>query len=406
MAEVAAERRVRLGSPASASSRRWAKGRRRIGRVSTRAPGPADAATWAPFVIHPLAALDLDKQIPKKGDQRQMEAWQRIGTYAAGLALDSAGVKGNAELLARMDMIVAAGGGERDAAVDATILSGLRKSERPGRLPQRAADERSAADIVSGAALEPAGRQHFDRSWRHRLLAHVHGRGIGRRRRGPRRACAHRRRPERDRAGGRRRTMPTRSPRCCSSPWVTASGGASFARCGNGRRPAAEWRLGSLGAFLVMEESEHAAGARRDAVRAPGRGAVGTRQARSPARSPAMLDRLVGDASRRAAARPGLRSFRAPTGAEPATAEERAFLAARAGIAVRATGSHLGHGVEAQFPMNIALAAIALRARPRCFPPSTRPGFERAMDAPLRQVAVTSVGHWRGEGLALLEAVR
>jgi len=28
------------------------------------------------------------------------------------------------------------------------------------------------------------------------------------------------------------------------------------------------------------------------------------------------------------------------------------------------------------------------------------------MDTPLRQVVVTSVGHWRGEGLALLEAVR
>ena len=47
-----------------------------------------------------------------------MEAWQRIGTYAAGLALDSAGVKGNKEILGRMDMIVAAGGGERDLAVD------------------------------------------------------------------------------------------------------------------------------------------------------------------------------------------------------------------------------------------------------------------------------------------------
>ena len=45
-----------------------------------------------------------------------MEAWQRIGTYAAGLALDSAGVKGNQEILGRMDMIVAAGGGERDIA--------------------------------------------------------------------------------------------------------------------------------------------------------------------------------------------------------------------------------------------------------------------------------------------------
>ena len=60
-----------------------------------------------------------------------MDAWQRIGTYAAGLALDSAGAKGNAELLARMDMIVAAGGGERDETVDAAILSGLPKAERP-----------------------------------------------------------------------------------------------------------------------------------------------------------------------------------------------------------------------------------------------------------------------------------
>ena len=61
-----------------------------------------------------------------------MEAWQRIGTYAAGLALDSAGVKGNADLLSRMDMIVAAGGGERDYAVDAAILSALPSAADPG----------------------------------------------------------------------------------------------------------------------------------------------------------------------------------------------------------------------------------------------------------------------------------
>src|SRR6202166_2799227 len=90
-----------------------------------------DEKRFAPYIVHPLAPVSFDAQIPKKGDQRQMEAWQRIGTYAAGLALDSAGVKGNAELLARMDMIVAAGGGERDAAVDAMILSGLRNSDRP-----------------------------------------------------------------------------------------------------------------------------------------------------------------------------------------------------------------------------------------------------------------------------------
>ena len=85
----------------------------------------------APFVVHPLAPLNFDAQIPKKGDQRQMEDWQRIGVYAAGLALDSAGVKGKSDILSRMDMIVAAGGGERDLNVDAAILSGMRGAADP-----------------------------------------------------------------------------------------------------------------------------------------------------------------------------------------------------------------------------------------------------------------------------------
>src|SRR6202048_1412919 len=91
-----------------------------------------DAKGFAPYIVHPWAPVNLDKQIPKKGDQRQMEAWQRIGTYAAGLALADAGVKGNADLLAHMDMIVAAAGGERDIAVDGTILSNKGKAANPG----------------------------------------------------------------------------------------------------------------------------------------------------------------------------------------------------------------------------------------------------------------------------------
>ncbi|HEX4173216.1 MAG TPA: beta-ketoacyl-ACP synthase, partial [Acetobacteraceae bacterium] len=91
-----------------------------------------DDTSFAPWMVHPMTALELDRQIPKRGDQRQMEAWQRIGTYAAGLALGSAGVKGDAKLLSRMDMIVAAGGGERDYAVDAAILSALPSTPDPG----------------------------------------------------------------------------------------------------------------------------------------------------------------------------------------------------------------------------------------------------------------------------------
>src|ERR1700712_2945160 len=97
-----------------------------------------EAERFAPYIVHPLAPVSFDAQIPKKGDQRQMEAWQRIGTYAAGLALHSAGIKGNQEILSRMDMIVAAGGGERDLAVDSGILnSEAHGNSSPGFLNER-----------------------------------------------------------------------------------------------------------------------------------------------------------------------------------------------------------------------------------------------------------------------------
>src|SRR6202049_3410774 len=97
-----------------------------------------DEKRFAPYIVHPLAPVSFDAQIPKKGDQRQMEAWQRIGTYAAGLALDSAGVKGNQEILSRMDMVIAAGGGERDIAVDMAILNAdAQGNSSPGFLNER-----------------------------------------------------------------------------------------------------------------------------------------------------------------------------------------------------------------------------------------------------------------------------
>jgi 3-oxoacyl-[acyl-carrier-protein] synthase II len=366
------------------------------------APGPADAATWAPFVIHPIAALDLDKQIPKKGDQRQMEAWQRIGTYAAGLALDSAGVKGNAELLARMDMIVAAGGGERDAAVDAMILSGLRKSDRPAAfLNERLMNDLRPTLFLAQLSNLAAGN-----------ISIVHGvTGSSRTFMGEESAgvdavrVAHARiaagQSEIALVGGSANadhisTMLLLVMGHClwrgelRPLWERAAAGGGMAS-------------GSLGAFLVIEEKNHALArgakpfARLSAV-------LSGRAKREPGAVTAMLEGLWGRIAPRLEAA-GLGIISGATGAEPATAEERAFLAARGPIAVRATGSHLGHGFEAQFPMNTALATIALQ-QGRMFPSFDPSGFERAMDAPLRQVVVTGVGHWRGEGLALLEAVR
>jgi 3-oxoacyl-[acyl-carrier-protein] synthase II len=95
--------------------------------------------------------------------------------------------------------------------------------------------------------------------------------------------------------------------------------------------------------------------------------------------------------------------FSGASGAEPATGEERAFLA-ELGVAVRAPGSYVGHGPEPQFGMNIALATLAL-SHGKPYPPCDRTGVEKNMTQELRQVVVTGVGHWRGEGLALIEAV-
>jgi 3-oxoacyl-[acyl-carrier-protein] synthase II len=92
-------------------------------------PPVVDEEGFAPFPVHPMPALELDRQIPKRGDQRQMEPWQRLGTYAAGLAIDSAGARG---LVADMHLVVAAGGGERDTALDEAVLSEL-ATMPPGR---------------------------------------------------------------------------------------------------------------------------------------------------------------------------------------------------------------------------------------------------------------------------------
>ena len=84
-------------------------------------PRVLDEASFAPWPIHPLPALAMDAAIPRR-EYRQMETLQRLGTYAAGLALADAGATG---LVADMDLMVAVGGGERDAALDEAIQTEL-----------------------------------------------------------------------------------------------------------------------------------------------------------------------------------------------------------------------------------------------------------------------------------------
>jgi 3-oxoacyl-[acyl-carrier-protein] synthase II len=93
------------------------------------------------------------------------------------------------------------------------------------------------------------------------------------------------------------------------------------------------------------------------------------------------------------------------TGVEPVTSEERSFLGEHPDFAIRATGTRFGHMVETQFPLGLALAALSI-SRGALFPPNDSSGFEIEMSKPPAQIVVVGAGHWRGEGMALVEAIR
>jgi 3-oxoacyl-[acyl-carrier-protein] synthase II len=90
------------------------------------------------------------------------------------------------------------------------------------------------------------------------------------------------------------------------------------------------------------------------------------------------------------------------TGIEPATSAERAVLT-EIGLPVRNIGTYIGHGVEAQFIANLAIACAAIEHGKLSAPAGT--GDMGSSPPGLSQVVVTSVGNWRGEGLALVEQV-
>ena len=358
-----------------------------------------DATSFAPYVVHPLVPISLDAQIPKKGDQRQMEPWQRYGTYAAGLALDSAGAKGDGGLLGRMDMIVAAGGGERDFAVDDAIVTGLLKTENRGRFLNEhlLSDLRPTlflaqlSNLLAGSISIVHGVIGSSRTFMGEEAAGVEAVRI---------AFA------RIEAGQSEIALVGGSMNAERRDLLMLYefGGypLKHAFCPVWERaPEGGFALGSLGAFLVLEERGHAERrgaqplARLSAVKSEWSqrepGAVGADLTR-------MWDALPSGGKERTAVLSGA------TGAEPATTEEREFLGKR-GLPVRATGTHIGHGMEPQFAMNIALAALAI-GRGKLFAPCDGSGFEAQYEDALDRVIVTSVGHFRGEGLALVEAVR
>ena len=375
-----------------------------IGLVSSLGEGPAphlaalaappapvlDEAGFAPFPIHPLPALNLDAQIPKRGDQRQMEPWQRLGTYAAGLAIDDAIARA---LVGDMHLLVAAGGGERDAALDEQVcaaIAGLPPAEAAVRLNEMLASGLRPTLFLAQLSNLLAGN-----------VSIVHGvTGSSRTFMGEEAAGADAVRIAALRLAEGRGGIALAGGAYVAGRWdmlLAYSGAAGVLWRGPGSVPAAERQargggmvLGSGGAFLVLETAAYAR-----ARGTPGIARLTTIAATASRRRDA--DTALAAARRLAAPllprlAPGYAVVSAGTGIAAPHAAEQEFLAwlrdgGAAQGAVATTGDHIGHTVEAAFPASLALAALLVQAG----------------RAP--QALVSGFGMWRGEALALVEPI-
>ncbi|MGQ3673417.1 beta-ketoacyl-ACP synthase [Xanthobacter sp. TB0136] len=354
-----------------------------------------DAETFAPYVVHPLVKVSFDSQIPKRGDQRQMEPWQRIGTYAAGLALDSAGLSGNTEILSRTDMIVAAGGGERDFDVDSAILGDLATAENPGKL----LNERLLSDLRPTLSLAQLSN----------LLAGnisiVHGvTGSSRTFMGEESSGVDAVRIAFSRIAAGQSEVGLVGGACNAEREDTlllndldgdcAKGAFTPVFAGKGRGII----TGSMGAFLVLESPEHAKA--RGAKPIAKLSGVWSERARRKIEG--ALEQQIRDLLAIAGTDGRTAVLSGASGAQRAT-EAEARVLEESGLPVRAVGNRLGHGFEAHFIASLALAALSL-SNNALFPPLADDPLEKD-GADAERVIVTGIGHWSGEGAALVEKI-
>lgn len=353
-----------------------------------------------PYPVHPMPEIDWSEQIAKRGDQRQMENWQRLGVFAAGLALDDAGLKTDAEACASMDMIVAAGGGERDINVDSLIVDeALKRNDREMVLNEKLTTELrptlflaqlsnllagniSIVHKVTGSSRtfmgeEAAGISAVETAF-HRIKAGqsthslVGGAFVGERAdilllvEGIR---AH--------ATGGWQPLWSRSEE---------NGGGMM--------------MGTVGAFLMLESRGYAE-ARGAHIYAVVDAVEGDRGARDEGRLEKRLSRLSGLAGEKPAGDTVV--FSGSSGLIDLAAREKAFLEKQfPGAPIRGYGGVTGHGLEAQFPLGLALAALSLDGKISV--PLFDTANEQPMTSPARHAVVTTVGYMRGEGLAVLSA--
>ena len=367
------------------------------------APVRLDETSYAPYCVHPLGEVDFSLQIPKKSDQRQMELWQRIGVYASGLALADSGLAHDPDLLAKTNLVVAAGSGERDTAVDAKILesvgsagetellakevlpTALRPTLFLAQLSNLLAGNISIVHNVTASSRtfmgeEMAGFSAIENAYR-RIAA---GQGdvflVG----GALNAARE------DLLLGYE-LGKNLWPHPYKPVWSRKADGGGFIP-------------GSAGAFLVLESREHAeARGRKPYARI--RSVLTDCCQRQPGDTTRTLETLF---SKLNVPEGPLAVMSGASGVEPVTSEELSFLQGLEDkghqVAIRAHGSQLGHSVEAHFPAGVALAALAL-ASGQFFAPSDENWVESPLEGELSRVLVTGAGHWRGEGLALVERV-
>jgi len=356
-----------------------------------------DTERFAPYPVHPMPEIDWNQQIPKRGDQRQMENWQRLGVFAAGLALDDAGFKDDAEACGTMDMIVAAGGGERDINVDSLIVDeGLKRNDRERLLNEKLTTELRPTLFLAQLSNLLAGNISIVHkvTGSSRTFMGEEAAGIS----------AVETAFHRIRAGQSTHTL-VGSALVAERQDVILLYEALGAHATGGWTPL--WSrdekagggivTGSAAAFLILESREHAE-ARGARIYATIDAIGGDRGARDEGRLEARLERMTEEVGFEPTV-----IFSGASGAQDITAREKAWLDKRfSGSAVRGYSAVTGQALEAQFPLGLALAALTLGSGVKVAPFDT--AAETAMSAPAASAVVTTVGHARGEGVAILSA--
>lgn len=358
-----------------------------------------DSETFAPYTIHPLPEMDWSSQIPRK-ESRQMETWQRLGTYAAGLALDDAEMKGNEELVSEMDLVVCAGGGERDLDVDNAIMKESReRNDHDQLLNDRLLTELRPTLFLAQLSNLMAGN-----------ISIVHKvTGSSRTYMGEESAGITAIQNAVSRIASGQSTHLLVGGAYNSERWdlllASQLGGYllqnSSAPVGERTDGEGGTVMGTAGAFLVLEDAEFAKarGAKPYAKLTAVASDLGAREGEATSeRMNGILEKLnIKDDTNTAV-------ISGASGCKDVTEQEFAALRNRLGneTAIRSFSNLIGNPLEANFPFGIALSALALKNN------SFYQAFENAekpADNSPTSIVVTCIGHHRGEGMAMVETV-